>query len=50
LRAARRTAVGLSSAVVILSVVFVTWAWQNHPTLLSQELRDTIEDVRSKFR
>lgn len=50
MRAARRTAVGLSSAAVILSVVFVTWAWQNHPTLLSQELRDTIEDLRSQFR
>lgn len=49
-RTARRTAVGLSSAVFIASIVFVTWAWQNHPTLLSQELRDTIEDLRSKFR
>jgi capsular polysaccharide biosynthesis protein len=50
MRTARRTAVGLSSAVVIASIVFVTWAWQNHPTLLSQELRDTIEDLRSQFR
>jgi capsular polysaccharide biosynthesis protein len=50
MRTARRTAVGLSSAAVIASIVFVTWAWQNHPTLLSQELRDTIEDLRSQFR
>lgn len=50
LRAVRRAAVGLSSAAFILSVVFVTWAWKEHPTLLSPALRDTIENLRSKFR
>ncbi|MFN0243011.1 MAG: GumC family protein [Planctomycetota bacterium] len=50
LRGVRRAAVGLSSAAFILSVVFVTWAWKEHPTLLSPALRDTIEDLRSKFR
>jgi capsular polysaccharide biosynthesis protein len=49
LRSAKRVAVGLSSLVVIGSVVFVTWAWASAPELLSPGLREKIELVRSKF-
>lgn len=49
LRSARRVLVGLSSLVVIGSVVFVTWAWATAPELLSPDLREKIELFRSKF-
>jgi len=49
LRSARRMLVGLSSVVVIGSVVFLTWAWATAPELLSPELREKIELFRSKF-
>ena len=49
LRAARRTLVAVSSIVVIGSLVFVTWAWASAPELLSPDLREKIEVLRSKF-
>jgi capsular polysaccharide biosynthesis protein len=49
LRAARRMLVAVSSVVVIGSVVFVTWAWASAPELLSPDLREKIEVLRSKF-
>jgi len=49
-RAARRTVVGLSSMILIGTILFVTWAWANDAQLLSQDLRDAIERVRSKLK
>lgn len=48
---ARRKAVtrflfGFSSAVVIGSIFFVTWAWAENPELLSPQVRDAIDSVR----
>lgn len=47
---ARRTTVGLASLVFIGAVLFVTWAWANDAQLLSQDLRDAIERLRTKMR
>lgn len=48
--AARRILVGVSSILLLASVVFVTWAWAKSPELLSPGVREKIELVRSKFR
>lgn len=49
-RKLRRAAVGVSSLVFVGAVVFVTWAWAQSPDLLSQDLRDGIENLRAKMR
>ena len=49
-RTARRTVVGVSSLILIGTILFVTWAWANDAQLLSQDLRDAIERVRSKLK
>ena len=48
--AARRVVVGVSSILLLASVVFVTWAWAKSPDLLSPTVREKIELFRSKFR
>jgi capsular polysaccharide biosynthesis protein len=50
LRALKRALVGVSSAVFIGSVFFVTWAWAKNPDLLSPDVRGKIEELRSRFR
>jgi uncharacterized protein involved in exopolysaccharide biosynthesis len=50
LQSARRIVVGVSSVLLIGSVVFVTWAWANNKDLLSNGMLEKIERVRSKFR
>lgn len=50
LRLLRRWLVGASSALLIGSLVFVTWAWARSPDLLSPGLRDTIEELRSQLK
>ncbi|MBK7876619.1 MAG: hypothetical protein IPJ77_12880 [Planctomycetes bacterium] len=48
--AARRVLVGVSSILLLASVLFVTWAWAKSPELLSPTVREKIELFRSKFR
>ncbi|HKX46620.1 MAG TPA: hypothetical protein VJP77_07945 [Planctomycetota bacterium] len=48
--ALRRSMVVLSSAVLLGSLGWFTWAWTNRPELLSTELLEAIEDFRSKLR
>ncbi len=48
--AARRVLVGVSSILLIGSVVFVTWAWAKSPELLSNGVREKIELLRTRFR
>ena len=48
--AARRVTVALASLLIVGGVSFVTWAWAKNPELLSPDLREKIETVRSKFR
>ena len=48
--AARRVTVALASLLIVGGVSFVTWAWAKNPELLSPDLREKIESVRSKFR
>lgn len=50
LHATKRIVVGLSSLVVIGTILFVTWAWATNAQLLSVEVRNAIEHARSKFR
>lgn len=50
LSSAKRVLIGVSSIVLIGSVVFVTWAWRNNPGLLSPNMLQKIEAFRSKFR
>lgn len=50
MRSARRVLVGVSSLLLIGSVVFVTWAWAQSPELLSTGVREKIELLRAKFR
>jgi uncharacterized protein involved in exopolysaccharide biosynthesis len=47
---ARRTIVGASSLAFVAAILFVTWAWASHAQFLSQDLRDAIEQLRSKLR
>lgn len=49
-RRAQKFVVGFSSFVLIGAVVFVTWAWSFNPDLLTQEMREVIEQVRAQFR
>ncbi len=48
--AVRRIAVGLASLLLIGSVLWVTWAWTKHQSMLGTPLRDAINDLREKFR
>jgi uncharacterized protein involved in exopolysaccharide biosynthesis len=50
LSATKRILVGVSSLVFIGTILFVTWAWATNAQLLSADVRDTIEHLRSKFR
>ncbi len=50
LRALRRGMVGSLSALVIVALAFVTWAWARNPELLSPQLRARIEHLRDKLR
>lgn len=46
----RRATVGVSSAVILCFVAFVTWAWATSPGLLTPGMRQGIEGFRELFR
>ncbi len=46
----RRIAVGAASLTFIGAVLFVTWAWANDATYLSQDVRDAIEGLRARMK
>ena len=48
-RVLRRFAVGSMSLLLIGSVLFVTWAWVEEPTLLGDRMNDSIETFRGLF-
>ena len=48
-RAAARVAVGGVSATVVLFIGYVTWAWVNNQSLLSNDVLRVIEEFRSAF-
>jgi uncharacterized protein involved in exopolysaccharide biosynthesis len=50
LTALRRGIVGVSSFLLVGSILFVTWAWAGKPQLLSQDVVDAIEQLRSMMR
>ncbi len=45
----RRFAVGSMSLLLIGSVLFVTWAWVEEPTLLGDRMNESIETFRGLF-
>lgn len=49
-RRVQQLAVGVSTAVILGVVIFVTWAWAVSPDLLTPGMKDGIEDFRSLFR
>ena len=49
-RKLQRTLVGGLSAVVIVGLAFITWAWARDPQMLSPQLRARIEHLRDKLR
>jgi uncharacterized protein involved in exopolysaccharide biosynthesis len=46
----RRTIVGITSVALVGSILFVTWSWAAKPQLLSQDVMDAIEELRSMMR
>jgi uncharacterized protein involved in exopolysaccharide biosynthesis len=46
----RRIAVGALSVAAVGAVLFITWAWANDASSLSQDVRDAIEGFRARFR
>ncbi len=46
----RRISVGTASVALIGAVLFVTWAWVNDASSLSQDVRDAIEGFRARFK
>lgn len=46
----RRAAVGLASVVLIGTILWITWAWDNRQSLLGPRLVDMIEGLRKMLR
>lgn len=46
----RRISIGTAAAALIGAILFVTWAWANDASSLSQDVRDAIESLRASLK
>ena len=49
-RVVQRLTIGVSSALLIGMILWITWAWKERPDLLDPGLIQSIEELRTQFR